>query len=280
MRRNGSPKHLGHAGHGPAIRPGRRDFAQRVAAASPSRHVLPYTHVTDAYAFRDVIGSGELRPTPCRVFEEDLLYLFYGRPAYRAAQQEESNGIDAYWPVCFVLDGAKVSPTRCFPFDSGAFQRGMYADHVYHRMIKEDFEVDGDPISPPRVIGAFWRDERSYYDADTRRGLRTFDAEALDFEVKAYCDLIASTGRAPFDERASAIEAQLDAPLQLKGNTVAVILPSEFATPAIIRQVEALGALALPFSTVHRHDPQNMVAQIYDLVRDLLSGSHGRVKCW
>lgn len=261
-------------------RPGRREFALGVDASLPSSQLLPYTHVTDAYAFRDVLESGELRPTHCRVFGTELLYLFYGRPAYRAAQEEESNGIDAYWPVCFVLDAAKVNPVRCFPFDSGAFHRGLYADHVYHRMIKEDFEVSGDPASPPRLVNMFWQDERSYYDADVRRGLRPMNVDALEFEIKAYKDLIGSTGRAPFDERNSAIEVQLDAPIQLKGNTVAVIMPTEFATDPILRRVESIGALALPFTTVHRHGSTNMVTQIYDLVRDLLSGTHGRVKCW
>lgn len=106
------------------------------------------------------------------------------------------------------------------------------------------------------------------------------DIDAMDFEIKAYRDLIASTGRAPFDERNSAVEVQLDKPISLKGNTVAVIMPTEFATDPILRRIEAIGAISLPFSTVHRHGSTNMVAQIYDLVRDLLSGTHGRVKCW
>ncbi len=279
MRRRTEPSPFKPVGAA-ILRPGRREFALRVDASSPSSHLLPYTHVTDAYAFRDVLECGELRPSPCRVFGSDLLYLFYGRPAYRAAQEEESNGIDAYWPVCFVIDAAKVDPVRCYPFDSGAFQRGLYADYIYHRMIKEDFEISRGPQTPPRLVNFFWRDERSYYDADARRGLRAMDVDALDFEIKAYRDLIASTGRAPFDERGSAVEAQLDAPLKLRGNTIAVIMPTEFATDAVVRRVEAIGALALPFSTVNRHGPTNMVAQIYDIVRDLLSGTHGKVKCW
>ena len=263
-----------------AQRQGRREFAAAVAGASPSSQVLPYTHVTDGYAFRDVLQSGELRPTPCRVFGTDLLYMFYGRPAYRAAQEDESSGIDAYWPVCFVLKAEGIKPTRVFPFDSGAFQSGRYADHMYHRMIKEDFEVDPDPTSPPRLINLFWRDGRSYYDADSRRGLKDPSADAMDFELRAYRDLIASTGRAPFDERNSAVEAQFDGPIRLKDNTVAVILPSEFASPSVMKRIDDLGAISLPFSTVQRQGPGNMVAQIYDVVRDLLSGIHGGIACW
>lgn len=252
----------------------------KVDAHPPSQQVLPYTHVTDAYAFRDVLTTGELLPTPCRVFGDDLLYLFYGRPAYRAAQEEASNGIDAYWPVCFVLESAVVQPTRCYPFDSGAYQRGLYADHVYHRMIKEDFEISPSPTTPSRLVNLFWQNDRAYYEADGQRGLRQMDVDPFDFEIKAYRDLIASRERAPFDERSSAIEVQLDAPMRLQGNTIAVVMPSEFATDAIVGRVEELGAIALPFSTVGRHGPANMVGQIYDVVSDLLSGSHGRAKCW
>lgn len=280
MRRAAGPPPIPSAAGAKPARAGRREFAALVAATPPSSQVLPYTHVTDAYSLRDILASGELSPTHCTVFGTDLVYMFYGRPAYRAAQQEESNGIDAYWPVCFVLNAAAVVPFRLFPFDSGAFHRGMYADHMYHRMIKEDFEIKADGSSPQRLVNLFWRDERSYYDAQAKGGLKDIGAGTLDFEVKAYRELIASTGRARYDERASSVEAQMDRPIKLNGNTVAVVLPSELASPAVIRQVDGLGALALPFSTVQRHGPHNMVGQIYDVVRDLLSGKHGKVRCW
>lgn len=261
-------------------RAGRSDFAELIAAAPVAARALPYTHVTDGYAFRDILTSGKLTPTHCRVFGTDLLYLFYGRPAYRAAAEIESNGIDAYWPVCIVLDPINIVPARVFPFDSGAFHHGRFDGFMYHRMIKEDFEVTADPASPQRIVRTFWASDQSYYDAEFLSGLSGFQGDTMDFEAKSYVQLISSTGRAPFDERNSSVEVQVAQPVDLAGNTIAVILPSAFAKPPVLERIEEWGALALPFGVVRRHDAQNMVGQIYDTVRDLLTGKHGRTPWW
>jgi hypothetical protein len=257
----------------------KRDFAALVKNAPPSPVALPLTHVTDGYSFRDIIARGALMPTPCDVFGESLLYLFYGRPAYRAAAELESNGSEAYWPVCFVLEPDAVDAKRIYPFDSGAFHHNRFSRFMYHRMIKEDFELDTNPETPGKLVRLFWQNERAYFDAD---GASSFAPSTFEFEAKAYRDLIADRGRAPFDERNSAVELQVDAQLDLPGKTIAVVLPYEFASVDMISKIAALGAIVLPFDVVRRHGPTEMVGQIYTIVRDLLSGKHaqGRVKCW
>lgn len=257
----------------------RRDFATLVNTAAPSQVHLPLTHVTDGYSFRDIMSHEELLPSPCSIYGENLLYLFYGRPAYRSAAQQESNGSDAYWPICFVMKPDVASALRIYPFDSGAFHYQRFDRFMYHRMMKEDFELDPDPTVPGKLVRLFWRDEKSYFNAE---GLSNFIPSNFDFEAKAYKALIGDVGKAQFDERNSAIEIQVGAPVDLKGNTLAVILPYEFATEEMIDKIEALGAIALPFDVVRRHGPTEMVGHIYAILRDLLSGKHapGRCKCW
>lgn len=257
----------------------RRDFAALVNAASASPIALPLTHVTDGYSFRDIMADEALAPSPCRVFGENLLYLFYGRPAYRTAAELEHNGSDAYWPVCFVMEPHAASASRIYPFDSGAFHHNRFDRVMYHKMMKEDFELDIDPDVPGKLLRLFWHDERSYFNADGPSG---FVPGTFEFEAKAYQALIRDPGRAPFDERNSAIELQINGSIELKGNTIAVVLPYEFAKPDVISKIEALGAVALPFDVVHRHGPTEIVGQIYTIVRDLFSGKHppGRCKCW
>lgn len=258
-------------------RPARGDFARLVRNAPLSEQDLPLTHVTDAYHLRNIADAGALEPTPCGIFDEPLLYLFYGRPAYRAAGQVETSGLDAYWPICFVLRSAAVAAKRIYPFDSGAFHRGLFADFCHHDMIKEDFELDVDPTTPARLLNLFWANARNYFDnRDALEG--TFDPFA--FEAKSYSELIRAKANAPFDERHSAIELQSGEPLALSGNLLAVIMPDDFASDAVRARFEALGALVLPFDTVSRHHAGNMVGQIYDICRDLYSGKHGRLKCW
>jgi hypothetical protein len=261
-----------------AARAARGDFAAIVRAAPKSAVSLPLTHVTDGYSFRDIMQSEALVPSHCNIFGGELVYLFYGRPAYRAAAELESNGSDAYWPICFVMEPGATAATRIYPFDSGAFHHHRFEKFTYHKMIKEDFELDPDPATPGRLLRLFWQDEKSYFDAE---GVSAFQPGVLDFEAKAYLELVRDRGRGPFDERNSAIEIQVDTPIALRGHTVAVILPHAFATPPMLAKIEALGALALPYDVVRRHGPTEMVGQIYTIVRDLLGGKHGgRGKCW
>jgi hypothetical protein len=238
---------------------------------------LPFTHTTDAYHLREIAETGALEPQTCRVFSEPLLYMFYGRPAYRVASKVGDNGLDAYWPICFVLRGAGVTPKRIYPFDSGAFHHDKFADFLHRDMIKEDFELEVDPSTPARLVGLFWPDAKSYFDNRAGSGPTV---EPFAFEAKAYAELIRAKANAPFDERHSAIEIQSSDPLALAGNLHAVILPDDFASEEIRKRFEELGALVLPFPTVSRLHANNMVGQIYDICRDLYSGKHGNLKCW
>ena len=262
-----------------AKRAGRRDFAEIVRTAPASPVTLPLTHVTDAYAFRDIMASEALGPAHCDVFDDNLVYLFYGRPAYRAMLARESNAIDAYWPICFVMKPHVAAAKRIYPFDSGAFERRLFAGLMHHGMIKEDFELDPDPETPGKLLRLFWRDEKAYFNA---AGASDFVPESYQFEAKAYRSLLADSGQGPYDDRCSAIELQVAEAIPLDGNTLAVILPVEFATSAITARIEAMGAVALPFDVTRRQRPAEMIGLICNIVRDLLGGTSGggRAQCW
>nr|WP_129545691.1 hypothetical protein [Methylorubrum zatmanii] len=257
----------------------RTDFAVLARNAAAGDMQLPLTHVTDGYSFRSIIETGALKPTHCKVFDSDLLYLFYGRPAYRAAAEAESNGSEAYWPICIVMSPRFENVKRIYPFDSGAFHHRKFADFMYHKMIKEDFQLDIDPSMPGRIVRLYWKDERSYFNV---KGYSDFAPGALEFEAKAYSNLIRHVGKAPFDERNSAIEIQFDQQILLKDNTLAVILPYEFATEQVLSKINQIGAVALPFDMIPRHGNVETVGHIYNIVRDLLGGklAEGRGQCW
>lgn len=258
-------------------RAARRDLAVLVSKTPALEVKLPLTHLSEAYHLRPIVETGELAPSGCKVFGESLVYFFYGRPAYRVASQIDNNGLDAYWPVCFVLKATAVNPKRIFPFDSGAFQDGRFADYFHRDMIKEDFELDVDPSTPGRLINLFWPDARSYFD-NRPNSDQIFDPFA--FEAKSYSELIRSKANAPFDDRHSAIELQSDDDVTLQDNLHAVILPEDFASVELQTRFRNLGARVLPFPTVSRHRPGEMVGQIYDICRDLYSSKPDGLGCW
>lgn len=262
---------LGRSG-GKQDRLPRRDFAERVSSGRPSEKPLPITHMTDAYFFRQILETSTLQPLPRNVFkQEPLLYFFYGRPAYRAAVQAQSNGLDAYAPICFILKPEAAQPHRIFPFDSGAFHTERYTAFTHHQMMKEDFELECDLDMPGRLVNLFWPSEKSYFDNKEPHGI---NPEPMEFEAKSYQELIRFKGKGEFDERASSIEIQTAEPFALPDNTIAVILPEDFAQGKILAKIEEMGALALPYNHMERGTAQENTALIYSIVRELFSGKH------
>lgn len=256
----------------------RREFAELVRETPPSETSLPLTHMTDGYVFRSIMEGMELEPAPCTVFDDEpLLYFFYGRPAYRAAAQAQSNGLDAYAPICLVMKPDAVPPRRIFPFDSGAFHNHLLADFTHHKMVKEDFELDCMADMPGRLINLFWSSGEAYFN---NRDTSNYVPEAMAFEAKSYQELIRFKGKSGFDDRASTIEIQAAEAVALPENTLAVILPYDFAKGPILARIEAMDALALPYDHVSRGTPGENVALIYSIVRDLLSGQRGKVRYW
>lgn len=260
------------------MREARRDFAKLVRESEPSEKPLPLSHMTDAYLFRSIMESDTLEPVPCPVFDkEPLLYFFYGRPTYRASAQIQSNGLDAYAPICIIMKPDAADPHRIYPFDSGAFHHHLLAGFTHHRMMKEDFELDRVRDMPGRLVNLFWSSDEAYFSSEATSN---FVPDVMDFEAKSYQELIRFNGKGEFDDRASAIEIQAAQAIALAQNTLAVILPEEFATPQIVQKIESFGALALPYDHLGRGRPNENVALIYSVVKALLRGKHGKVQYW
>jgi hypothetical protein len=200
-------------------------FASYCQSFSPRRPTLPLVHSTDSFAFRSIITAGVLKVQRCEVFNEDLLYLFYGRPAYRVAQGKASRSDNVYMPVCLILKPELVqAPKRIYPFDTGAFDGGYFAPYLHEGMTRDDFLLE-EPDVPPRMIEAFFGSNKAYYFGEAKAGL-DFDIDHM--EVKAYYDLISATGEQVHDDRRFTIEVQSTDGVALSSNILAVVCPTAF----------------------------------------------------
>jgi hypothetical protein len=233
----------------------------------PAEGELPLTHVTDGLGFRDILETGVLRPEPCPVFDgEPLLYLFYGRPAYRVNSQRLSSAIDAYAPVCLILRREALgAPTRVFPFDSGAFSGERFVQAMHRKMLLEDFALDPDLDTPLKLITLFFGDHDRYY---RNVPLQQVAIPALSFEALCYHILITSRHENAFDERISAIELQSTDSFDLSAAVEAVVLPDAFATDEVLQRLAALQIAALPYDYIPRLRPESYTGGIYTIVRD------------
>ena len=243
------------------------DFRKLIAVQKPAAGELPFVHTSHRLGLRSILREGELQTEPCPFFDDEpLLYLFYGRPAYRVNSQVLSTAIDAYAPVCFILrPGSVKAPRRIFPFDSGAFHGERFSEAMHRKMVRDDFALEPDLSSPQRLVGLYFGDHDRYL---RNQPVQDPELPSLAFEASSYHILITSRHENQFDERISAIELQLDEAMPLAGNVEAIVMPDRFAIPEVLTTLDGIGAAAIPYEYIARLRPESYTSSIYQLVRD------------
>lgn len=179
-----------------------------------------------------MVTCGVLSPRRCEVFEQDLLYLFYGRPAFRRSEGKQVRQT-AKAPVVLLLSPDTANRgVRMFPFDSGAFS-GRYDDWVHRGMKLQDFEMQCSLEAAQRHVQAFYSNNMHY----VRMAPRTPSFSYIgDFEVEALVHMLADPSVNAADDRRLAIELQLDESVSLSSpSVIGVILPDELTHATWVR---------------------------------------------
>jgi hypothetical protein len=207
-----------------------REFLEKAQVGTASK--LPWLHTTQAGHLPGIIGSGRIAAMPCNVFRgEKLTYLFVGRPAYKYQLEP---GETPYWmlPTVFVVrfqTDPKIK--RLFPFDSGAFTSKRLPDYVTF-FGREAFELAPERESIGRVVSAFFGDDLSYVKRHPRHAQKLNDEYNLTprhAAVQAVTRLYEEKSAEGFDDRAAAIEVQLEGDISLTPeNLLGVVLPEEY----------------------------------------------------
>lgn len=115
---------------------------------------LPINHIANLSFLETIVSSQSLKVDylldECEVFNEHLLYFFYGKPSFRL------NDISAY-PICFVFKKAPHKAYMAFPFDSGAFyHKRMEAYFDSLELTIKDFEISGENEITSKIIEHFF----------------------------------------------------------------------------------------------------------------------------
>lgn len=240
-----------------------------VRPASPQA-LLPIMHTCDCYGFRGILEAGQLDPAPCKVFSgEPLVYLFYGRPAYRPSLLGEATSHGAFMPVSIVLREDTVPvPKRIYPFDSGAYAHGLFKDHIHPRMSMEDFQLSPGLDMPARLVTQFYGSNENYYLGQPH----SQEIPPLEFEVALYYNLISGKAKTHYDDRRSAVEVQTDAPIPLNKETVLlVVLPTIFLdVPDIRRKLLADWSAQVRTYHIRHSNPNEHIGYVNEEVRTFL----------
>jgi hypothetical protein len=192
----------------------------------------------------DIIEDGKLLATPCRVFKgEKLCYLFVGRPAYK--MKDEANPSAWQLPVAFVVRFENPPPIkRVFPFDSGAFYHKRLPRYL--TTFKMDrYDLGDNPELLGRLISFYFKSPERYFHRRPASQEEIQEQHNLDMthqEILALSRLYHEGSSPEFDDRAAAVEIQIEQDIELRReNLLGIVLPAEFArVDSLMRSITQL----------------------------------------
>jgi hypothetical protein len=219
-------------------------FLSKIKASEP---LLPGTHVCDVVALSAILAQNELRPTPCDVFAENLVYVFYGRPAFRPKSSTHGTSFYHSFPTCMIFDLKELgaAPKRVYPFDTGAFSGDRYKTVLNTGLKRDDFLLEPSLDSAGRIVSHYFGSNGAYF-----RG-QSGPAVSLDdpIHVEALGNLYASYGKrtdSPYDDRCLTVELQYDGSISLLSPVLRhIIAPFSFCKKAeVLNFVKSGGTVA------------------------------------
>jgi hypothetical protein len=212
-----------------------------------------------------LVTSPQLEPRRCTVYDEDLLYLFYGRPAYRI--KDRGFHEIAYCPVCFILklNRASLGLRRVMPIDSGGITDGRFAPHIDPRQ-RDQLELATSVDAAQKLVDVVYKGNRAYLQGACQP-LKQF-VDAPDDLVKQYVNMLHDAEVSKADDRRSAIEFQATTKVMLKDDLQAVVLPEALLDQYGLRQVilREWNALPITYPTFGATSPSEYTPVIRDRV--------------
>lgn len=197
-----------------------KSLMEYVDEHAPAAPTLPVTHIMDRLQLEDRIELDCIEPELCDVYNEDIVYLFYGRPSFRPNMGASSSTLEHQEPVCFILRPQSAAAIRrLYPFDTGAHHLNLYGDVLNTRMKRDDFLLRSDIETARKAVSAFFGSNLKYLMASPKQ----VDTTDLDLRCTAYVDLIRDRTQREVDDRSSAIELQNENSVVIKDNLLAVI---------------------------------------------------------
>jgi len=234
-----------------------------VAGHSQMAEELPLIHTSRCERLLEIATSNTLTPHPCNIFNESLVYLFYGRPAYRASHAVKAGEPVALCPVCFVFKPRTVSlsPHRVYPCDTGAVASDRFVPEISAADLNA-LALDPQIESARRIVSLLFECNTQYFLGKVVTG-KTFPGGTV--EARFY-DLLLRPGPADYDDRKSAIEVQVNQPISLIDQLLFVVLPKEYLDNASIRHaiINVWNCDPVSYPTFQGDSP----AAYYSVVRD------------
>ena len=251
-------------------------FPDFLESRDDKSNLLPLIHTTTAYSFDQICNDDYIEPERCKHFKEDIVYLFYGRPAYRVEDSTKSS-LEHNWPIVFVFEPEKLKDIKAiFPFDTGAFFFKLYERFFNKRSKVEDFSLPGSLEYAKRLVGIYYGSAGRYFVGDHESNIelpdRNFEAQAIQelnrlppFTTTESKDLLRR------DERSTSIEVQYSNRIDIADAAIGIVIPQPYLSDPYV--VDALDRWNIEHQRTYEifnfHDSENWLGMLYSEVKSI-----------
>jgi hypothetical protein len=230
---------------------------------------LPLIHTTEAAFFNSVLKTGILKESENNGVE--ILYFFYGRPAYSVAAKVKSRTDKYYFPVSLLVKPTTVEKAELvaiYPFDSGAFGKSETERSIHKIMTLESFHLGKSLTILPKLIAVFFGNNERYCRGKVKDGLEFDFGDEL--VVDAFYQIIRAQGESELDDRKYTIEIQAGKGICIQPfDIIAVALPYDvLETPFVTNKLLEWKATPLPYHTYNASKPTEFKTAIFNKVID------------
>lgn len=243
-------------------------FKMMIASVDEAPPVMPLVHTCDCFTLRNIVNSKLLEPSLCPVFNENLVYYFYGRPSYRLGDKGLAFNTSSVYPACFIIDPTEVNVlTRIFPFDSGAYAAGLYEKHIHKKAKKEDYQFETSYEFIQKFVKFFYDSNSNYFDGKTT--IQRNEIQPCAYELESIYSLINTPHGEQFDDRCYTIEIQSSAPTQIDGKSLrAIVIPDSIAADEVLASFLYDNEIEAITYTTTRVAPSQLTPLVIAKVRD------------
>lgn len=245
---------------------------------SKQEELLPLFHSCDAYWARAIINEKKIKPLFCKVFNEELAYLFYGRPAYKNSNRESSK-INSLFPITFIIKSNSICDIkRIAPFDTGAFSNNLYQNFMHSGMRLDNFLLSPNIDNIPKFIAFFFGTNDAYFNGEPKSEIYY---DEMDFEIESYFQLIRAAWITKADDRKATVEVQIKQDFCITKHVIeAIVIPSHLASSRFVQDtvIEEWGAEVIKYKSFGVPSDNNYtlllhLVQEYLIRKGLLDGS-------
>ncbi|MCA1288603.1 hypothetical protein [Salipiger bermudensis] len=250
-------------------------FRSFIDSFDVSSDILPLLHTTEAYSFSEICESASIEPAYCKHFRKRIVYLFYGRPAYRVEDAAFAT-LEFNWPIVFIFDPEKIDDiSAVYPFDTGAFFFNLYHRFFSKKSRIEDFSLPGSVEYAKKIVGIFYENENSYFYGGSTKNLdipnRQFEAQGIQEMSRMPALFDHELGeRGKRDERSTSVELHSDSKIDIRQSTIGIILPQPYMEDGEIRRALERWDIEniLTYEVIRFHDQSAWAGQIYQRILD------------